>query len=45
MKKLIKAAILFAIVLMLGGLVTSCKSTQKCSSFDEVEKFQRDARR
>ncbi len=45
MKKLIKAAIVFAVVLMLGGLFTSCKSSQQCSSFGEVEKFQRDARR
>ncbi len=45
MKKVIKAAIMFAIVLMVGYLFTSCKSTQECSSYGEVRKFQRDARR
>jgi hypothetical protein len=45
MKKVIKAAIVFAIVLMLGTIVGSCKSSHECSSFEEVRKFQRDSRR
>ncbi|HPE35485.1 MAG TPA: hypothetical protein PLI65_11885 [Bacteroidales bacterium] len=45
MKKVIKAAIVFLTIIMVGYIFTSCKSTQECSSFGEVKKFQRDVRR
>lgn len=45
MKKLFKVAVMFTIVIMMGYLFTSCKSTQECSSYGEVRKFQREARR
>lgn len=45
MKKVIKAAIVLAVVLMMGFVFSSCKSSEECSSFGEVKKFQRDNRR
>lgn len=45
MKKAIKVLVLFAVVVLLGSAITSCKSTQDCSSYGEVKKFQKESRR
>lgn len=45
MKKVIKVLVLLAVVVLLGSTITSCKSTQDCSSYGEVKKFQKEVRR
>lgn len=45
MKKVLKASIVVAIVVLTASAVTSCKSSQDCSSYGEVKKFQKEVRR
>lgn len=45
MKKVLKAAFVAAAVVLLASAVSSCKSSHDCSSYGEVEKFQKEVRR
>lgn len=45
MKKVVKIfAIAFAVI-FLGAAVSSCSSTQDCSAYGEVKKYQQEVRR
>ncbi len=45
MKKVIKVLVFVAAVVLFSSAINSCKSTQDCSSYDEVKKFQKETRR
>jgi ribosomal protein L11 methylase PrmA len=45
MKKVSKASLVLALVIVSGILMSSCKSSQVCPSYGEVQKFQREVRR
>jgi hypothetical protein len=45
MKKVSKASLVLAMVIVSGILMSSCKSSQVCPSYGEVQKFQREVRR
>jgi len=45
MKKVIKVLVFVAAVVLFGSSITSCKSTQDCSAYGEVKKFQKESRR
>ncbi len=45
MKKVSRILAFLAIVVLLGTVISSCKSTQDCSAYGEVKKFQKESRR
>ncbi len=45
MKKVSKASVILAIVIVSGIVMSSCKSSQMCPSYGEVQKFQKEVRR
>jgi len=45
MKKVSKASIILAIAIVIGIAFSSCKSTQQCPSYGEVQKYQKEVRR
>jgi len=45
MKKVSKASIILAVVIITGIVFSSCKSTQQCPSYGEVQKYQKEVRR
>ncbi len=45
MKKVVKASIIFAVLVFIGVIMSSCKSAEQCSSFGEVKKYQKEVRR
>ncbi|MCF8366327.1 MAG: hypothetical protein K9H16_11130 [Bacteroidales bacterium] len=45
MKNVIKALVVVAAFVLLSSAISSCKSTQDCSSYGEVKKFQKESRR
>jgi len=45
MKKVAKASIILVVIIFVGVIMTSCKSTEQCPSYGEVKKFQKEVRR
>jgi hypothetical protein len=45
MKKVARASIILAVLVFVGVIMSSCKSTQQCPSFGEVKKYQKEVRR
>jgi hypothetical protein len=45
MKKVLKASLILAIVIVSGILMSSCKSSQLCPAYGEVQKYQKEVRR
>ena len=45
MKKVAKASIILTVLIFVGVIMSSCKSTQQCPSFGEVQKYQKEVRR
>ncbi len=45
MKKVAKASIILVVLIFVGVIMSSCKSSEKCPSFGEVKKFQKEVRR
>ena len=45
MKNVVKILILLAVVVLFGSTISSCKSTQDCSAYGEVKKYQQEIRK
>jgi|GEM_PF-1440231 len=45
MKKVSKASLILVATIIAVTVVTSCKSTQQCPSYGEVQKYQKEVRR
>jgi hypothetical protein len=44
MKKVSRMIVLMAALIMLGYVMNACKSTQDCSAYGEVKKYQKEVR-
>lgn len=45
MKKVLKASLILVLVIVFGFVISSCKSTQQCPAYGEVQKYQKEVRR
>jgi len=45
MKKVSKASVILAVAIIFAIAFSSCKSTQQCPSYGEVQKYQKEVRR